>query len=79
MAKSVWTKEQWIPLFERACRDVQESPEDWTLTQILEERMRKEEVPATRAQITRFLGMPRVQDALEEGNADHLAAFWEVP
>lgn len=73
MAFGRWTEEQWVPVFQRACQDVQEAPEDWTLTRILEERMRKEEVNVTRGYITSFLEFPRVMDALEDGNADFLA------
>ena len=70
MAKGTWTKEQWVPVFQRACRDVQEAPEDWTLSQILEERMRKEEVVVSRGTITAFLARPRVMDALEDGQTE---------
>lgn len=73
-------KKPWELVFNRVCEDVKEAPEEMTLSQILEKRLLMEGAPVVnRAILMRFIQTPGVQDALEEGDVEHLVREWDAP
>lgn len=69
----------WSVVMERLCEDVREAPEEDSLLTIVKRRMEMEGGSYTDAQILCFLKMYGVQDALEDGNVDHLVRSWRQP
>ena len=69
-------KKEWSLIFQRVCEDVQEAPEDQTLTQIVARRLEMEGGAFSPAQVQRFLQCSGVADALEDGDVGRLTSAW---